>query len=181
MKDNAALLDELENTGWWLQVGEQLCTAAASDNIPSAMALLNQIDEEGDLKMVSAEAQDDGQENKQRVLGLEWKDANGLRALHHAARHDSSELAEMLLSRNADPFARDDQGRSAWELGIFGVSIPAMLRRLPALATENATLESDAGQYKVVGAGSSCVCVMTSFPIYRMLCSLVYSYLSPRF
>jgi hypothetical protein len=155
-----APLEELERTGWWLQVGEELWSAAANGDIPSATALLDQIGKQGHFKATSAEAQNDGHVHKHRLLGLEWKDANGWRALHHAARHDSSDLAEMLLSRGADPLPRDNQGRTPWELGIFGVSIPAMLRQLPALATENTTLESDAGQYKVVGAGTRCVYVM---------------------
>lgn len=160
----------VRKTAWWLRIGEELCSAAEKGDILIAARLLDQIDEHAVNLTFVAQSQDQQRTQKssterqiqaqvetQRLLALEWKDGNGYRPLHHAARCDSSDLAAMLLSHGSDPLAVDNRGRTAWELGVFGVNIPAMVSQAPALATQHATLEADPEQYKVVGAGTPCV------------------------
>jgi hypothetical protein len=123
---SALLLSELEWTAWRIRAGEELCAAADAGDTAAAMGLLRRLDEEA-----GAETQQVGADTcrpfQRHVNVLEWSDRNGRRPLHHAALQDDAELARALIARGAELLACDGEGRTAWELGVFGVAIPALV------------------------------------------------------
>ena len=61
--------------------------------------------------------------------------AAGRCALHHACKHDSVELVQALLDAGAEQLPTDADGRTPWELGLFGVAVPRLLVALSIIST----------------------------------------------
>jgi ankyrin repeat protein len=67
------------------------------------------------------------------LLGLEWQadapDGGSNMPLHAASGEGQDDLVEMLLSRNANPNARDGRGKTALHYAFSGSSVALLLRR----------------------------------------------------